>query len=152
MPGDPAPNEPRPRRPGPPRNLRWDAFGAVALGGVLGAAARYGVGLAWPAPPDSFPWATFTVNVTGCALIGVLMGVLELIDAHPLIRPFAGTGILGGYTTFSSYAIDIERLVAAGAPRTGLLYLVATPLAAIAAVWVTAVLTRAAVGRHVRCD
>ncbi|WP_261988702.1 fluoride efflux transporter FluC, partial [Streptomyces sp. wa22] len=53
-----------------------------------------------------FPWAVFAVNVTGCALIGVLMVLLAERGTvtHPLVRPFLGVGVLGGFTTFSTYA------------------------------------------------
>jgi fluoride exporter len=138
--------------PATPRRLLlgqpWDAVAAVALGGALGALARYGINLAWPTPPGTFPWATFLINVVGCALMGALMVLaVELFSAHRLVRPFAGTGILGGFTTFSTYAVDIDRLVATGAARTGLLYLLLTPVAALAAVWLAAVATRGAVRR-----
>ena len=129
----------------------WDAVGVVAVGGAMGALARYGIGLAWPTPVGTFPWATLLINVVGCALMGILMVLIgEVFVAHRLIRPFAGTGILGGFTTFSTYAVDAEQLVAHGAARTGLLYLVATPAAALAAVGVAAVLTREAVRRRTR--
>ena len=129
----------------------WDAVVAVAAGGAIGALARYGISLAWPAPPGTFPWTTFLINVVGCALMGVLMVLtVEVFSAHRLIRPFAGTGILGGFTTFSTYAVETDRLVAVGAPRTGLVYLAATPVAALAAVWVAAVLTRAVIRRDAR--
>jgi CrcB protein len=79
---------------------------AVAAGGALGALARWGVGLALPTPPGQPPWPTLGINVLGCLLIGVLLGVLSHRRAHPLLRPFAATGVLGGFTTFSGYAVD----------------------------------------------
>lgn len=131
------------------RDRPWDVIGAVALGGAIGAAARYGIGHAWPAGAGSFPWATFTINIAGCALIGALMVLAtELGPAHRLVRPFAGTGLLGGFTTFSAYAVEIEILVDVGAARTALLYLIATPVAAVAAVWLTTALTRGALRRR----
>src|ERR687886_614869 len=70
------------------------------------------------------PWAILSTNVSGCLLIGVLMVlVTEVWTTHRLLRPFLGTGVLGGYTTFSTYAVDAQHLIAAGAPRTALLYL-----------------------------
>ncbi|MFC5833345.1 fluoride efflux transporter FluC [Nonomuraea insulae] len=122
--------------------LHWPVIAVIAAGGALGALARYGAQTALPAGPGEFPWATFLVNVSGCLLIGVLMVVItEVREAHRLVRPFLGVGILGGYTTFSTYVVDVQRAVAAGAPVTGLLYLAATLLAALAAVtagmWVT---------------
>lgn len=76
------------------------------------------------------------MNVVGCAVIGVFMVVIsEVWAAHRLVRPFFGTGVLGGFTTFSTYAVDIERLVDADRARTGLAYLGLTLCAALAAVW-----------------
>src|SRR6185503_14749578 len=99
----------------------WAVLGVVALGGAAGAVGRYGLAVAWPHRPGTFPWATFVTNVTGCLLIGVLMVLItEVWSAHRLLRPFLGTGVLGGYTTFSTYTVDVQQLVAAGAPRTAL--------------------------------
>lgn len=110
------------------------ALGVIAAGGALGALARAGAQAAVPHPPAGFPWATFGVNVTGCLLIGVLMAVLTSRPAGPLVRPFLGVGVLGGFTTFSAYAVDAQHLVTAGAPGTALAYLAATVLAALLAV------------------
>jgi CrcB protein len=115
----------------------------VALGGALGATARYAAALWWPAQPGGLPWATFWTNVVGCAVIGVFMVVItDVWAAHRLVRPFFGTGVLGGFTTFSTYAVDIQKLVDAGHPRTGLVYLAATLLAALTSVWLAATGTR----------
>ncbi|MFG2052759.1 CrcB family protein [Micromonospora sp. NPDC048930] len=110
-------------------------LGAIAAGGALGALTRAGAQTAFPHPPTGFPWATFGVNVTGCLLIGVLMAVLTARPAGPLVRPFLGVGVLGGFTTFSTYAVDVHRAVAAGAPGTALAYLAATLFGALLAVW-----------------
>ncbi|MER5607758.1 CrcB family protein [Micromonospora tulbaghiae] len=109
-------------------------LGVIAAGGVLGALARAGAQAAVPHQPGGFPWATFAVNVTGCLLIGVLMAVLAARPAHPLTRPFLGVGVLGGFTTFSAYAVDAQRLLTDGAAGTAGAYLAATVLAALAAV------------------
>ncbi|MEU5591766.1 fluoride efflux transporter CrcB [Streptomyces sp. NPDC020298] len=132
---------------GPVRRPAWRAqapvVAVVALGGALGATARYALSLAWPTPPGGFPWATFWTNVGGCAVIGVFMVVIsEVWAAHPLVRPFFGTGVLGGFTTFSTYAVDIQRLLDGGRPGTALAYLAATLLAALTAVWAAAAATR----------
>lgn len=117
----------------------------VALGGAVGASARYGAALLWPTAPGGFPWTTLVVNVVGCAVIGVFMVVIsEAWSAHRLVRPFFGTGVLGGFTTFSTYAVDIERLVDGGRAGTGLVYLGVTLLAALAAVGSAVWLTRRA--------
>ncbi|MET7876466.1 fluoride efflux transporter FluC [Micromonospora profundi] len=108
---------------------------AIAAGGVLGALARAGLQHAAPHPPTGFPWATFAVNLSGCLLIGVLMAALgHLGGGHPLARPFLGVGVLGGFTTFSTYAVDVQQAIVAGAPGTAVTYLAATVFGALAAV------------------
>ena len=115
-------------------NLR-PVLAVVAAGGVLGALGRHAVTAAWPAPPDGFPWATFAVNVSGCLLIGALMVLVARVWAHrPLARPFLGVGVLGGYTTFSAYAVDTARLVERGELGTAWAYLGGTLVAAVLAV------------------
>ena len=108
---------------------------AIAVGGALGAAARYGAGRAWPDPPGAVAWTTLGINVIGCLLIGVLMPiVVERGRGHPLLRPLLGTGVLGGFTTFSTYAVDAQSLLAAGRWGAAVGYLMLTLLAAVAAV------------------
>ncbi|HET6532620.1 MAG TPA: CrcB family protein [Actinoplanes sp.] len=125
------------------RRAPWAVLAAVSAGGIMGGCARHAVDLAWPHLPGRFPWATFVINVSGCLLIGVLMVLItEVWSAHRLLRPFLGIGVLGGYTTFSTYAVDVQRLVAAGAARTALLYLAGTALAALAATHIGITLTR----------
>ncbi|MGN9811589.1 fluoride efflux transporter FluC [Micromonospora sp. BQ11] len=115
---------------------------AVAAGGALGALARAAVAHAVPHQPATFPWGTFTVNVSGCLLIGALMAALPRAGrGRPLLRPFLGVGMLGGYTTFSTYAVDVHAAFAAGAPVTAVAYLGATVLGALLAVWVGDTLT-----------
>ncbi|MFE6401067.1 FluC/FEX family fluoride channel [Streptomyces alboflavus] len=122
----------------------WPVLAAVAAGGAAGASARYGAALLWPAGPGGFPWTTFAVNAVGCALIGVLMALIAAArkPVHRLVRPFLGTGVLGGFTTFSTYAVDTERLLDGGHLGTGLLHLALTPLTALAAVAAATVATR----------
>jgi len=117
----------------------------VAAGGVLGALARYGAGLAIPHVPGTFPVGTFAVNVVGCLLMGASTVLLvRRKRAHRLWRPFLTTGVLGGFTTFSTYAVDTDGLLAGtGAQLTlGLAYLIGTLAAALAAVWCGAWLAR----------
>ncbi|MDT0610362.1 fluoride efflux transporter CrcB [Streptomyces lancefieldiae] len=140
-------------RPATPRARRWRAqvplVVVVALGGGTGAAARYAASLWWPTQTGGFPWTTFWVNVVGCAVIGVFMVVItEVWAAHRLVRPFFGTGVLGGFTTFSTYAVDTRYLLGAGQVRTGLVHLAATPLAALTAVWLAAWATRRVLKRR----
>lgn len=135
-----------------PRRRRAEILGTIACGGVLGACTRYGATLLWPTASTVFPWTTLWINVTGCAAMGILMVlVTERLTAHPLVRPFLGTGFLGGYTTFSSATIDTQRLLDGGRPGTGLLYTAATILGALAAVWTAAAVTRLVVPRRKSC-
>ncbi|MFF0200360.1 fluoride efflux transporter CrcB [Streptomyces sp. NPDC005017] len=116
---------------------------AVAVGGAIGATARYAASLLWPAHSGGFPWTTFWVNVCGCAVIGVFMVlVTEARTVHRLVRPLFGTGVLGGFTTFSTYAVDIQQLLDHGRPGTALAYLGATLLAALTAVWLAVTAAR----------
>lgn len=122
---------------------QWPVIGVVAAGGAIGAVARYGATLLWPTAAGAFPWTILAVNVVGCALMGVLMVLItELFSPHRLVRPFLGTGILGGFTTFSTYAVDIQQLVDARRAPLALAYLAGTLLAALAAVWGAGAATR----------
>ena len=115
----------------------------IAAGGATGAAARYLIEATWPTPPGTLPVSTLAINLLGCALMGVLMVLItEVWSRQRLIRPFLGTGVLGGFTTFSTYTVDIQRLVAGGQIDTALLYLCLTPVGALLAIWVTATATR----------
>jgi fluoride exporter len=125
------------------RSAPWDVLLATSAGGAIGALTRYGAGHRFPAAPGSFPWTTFTINVTGCLLIGVLMVLITQVRrVYPLIRPFLGVGVLGGFTTFSTYVVDIQRLVGLRAAGTALGYLAATVVTALAATWVGVAGTR----------
>jgi CrcB protein len=126
----------------------------ISVGGVLGSLARYGLGVVFPHGAAGFPWATFAVNVAGCGLIGVLMVCIDQLGAHRLIRPFLGVGVLGGFTTFSTYVVEVQQAVAAGAARVALAYLGGTLAAAVIAVWAGSALTSTLIrvltraGRH----
>ncbi|MEU8078167.1 fluoride efflux transporter CrcB [Catellatospora citrea] len=122
---------------------QWDVLAVISAGGLLGALARYAVSRALPASPTGFPWGIFLVNVSGCLLIGVLMALVAHVwPGRRLLRPFLGTGVLGGYTTFSAYTVDIVRLADAGAVAVAAAYLVGTLLVALPAVYGGMVVTR----------
>lgn len=125
------------------RRIPWLTLGVIAVGGVIGALARQGLWAAFPHPAGAFDWTTLGINAGGCGLIGVLMtAVTEVRHAHRLTGPFLGVGVLGGFTTFSTYIIEIQRSVDSGAPQTGLAYLGLTPAAALLAVSAGVSLTR----------
>ena len=144
--GRPAPG-PRPRTRGVPLPV----LGAIAAGGALGASARYGVTTVLPHGPGDFPVSTFLIDVSGCLLIGVLVVLITEVLGRPhrLARPFFGVGLLGGYTTFSAYTWEALTLIEAGAVPVALTYLFGTLVAALVAVQLGVVTTRAIVA-HAR--
>ncbi|WP_328723264.1 CrcB family protein [Streptomyces sp. NBC_00247] len=137
-------------RPHPdhPPEVRIAVVAAVAVGGAAGAAARYGAELLWPTGSASFPWTVLLINVVGCFLMGVLMVTvkLRLPGGHPLISPLLGTGVLGGFTSFSHYVDDVRELFEGGRPGYALGCLLLTVVAALAAVTVGAFATHALLG------
>ena len=126
------------------RPRTWDVMLAISVGGALGAVARYALGTVWSHPPVGFPWVTFAINVSGCFMIGALMVVLTEVAGRPhrLARPFLGVGVLGGFTTFSTYAVEAQRLIASGDLVLALAYLFGTMVAALVATMVGIVATR----------
>lgn len=126
-------------------------LGVIALGGGLGALARYGLTPLMPTPPGRFPWATFITNVVGCLLIGVLMVfITEIWSPHRLVRPFLGVGVLGGFTTFSTYAVEIHDLLQPGSVGLAFGYLAGTLIAAMLAVFTGVWATRTALRTRTR--
>ena len=119
--------------PAPTTRPDGSVLAAVAAGGVGGSLGRYAVSLALP-PGLGFPWATFLVNVSGSFAMGLLVAWLDARPgAHRLARPLLGVGVLGGWTTFSAFAVDVVRLSEAG--RAGLAggYVVSSVLVAVLA-------------------
>jgi CrcB protein len=126
-----------------------DVLAVIAAGGVVGSLARWGISSALPHHGTGYPWATFIENVVGCLLIGVLMWfVVEVWIVGRYVRPFLGVGVLGGFTTFSTYAVETTGLVRNGAAGTAALYAVGSLLAGLLAVRAGRVLGAAAVPRR----
>jgi fluoride exporter len=125
------------------RRIPWLMLGVIAAGGVIGVLARQGLWAAFPHRTGSFDWTTLGINAGGCALIGALMtAVAEVRHAHRLTRPFLAVGVLGGFTTFSTYIVEAQQSITVGAPATGLAYLAVTPAAAVLAVYAGVSVTR----------
>ncbi|MFI0372623.1 CrcB family protein [Actinomadura sp. 1N219] len=85
----------------PPPGLKPRVIAEIAMGGALGALSRYGLGEAIPTAKTGFAWNTFTINMLACLVMGVLTTYLLSGPPHRFIRPFAVTGYLGGFSTFS---------------------------------------------------
>jgi CrcB protein len=95
----------------------------IALGGMLGAAARYGVAQWLPTRTGRFPWATFWTNVSGSFILGLLLVLLvERFPPTRLVRPFLATGVLGAFTTMSTYEVETALLIKDGHPLTAASY------------------------------
>ncbi|HEX5401501.1 MAG TPA: CrcB family protein [Pseudonocardiaceae bacterium] len=126
-------------------------LGVIAAGGGIGALARYGIETLLPVAPGGFPWTTFLINVSGCALIGVLMVLVnDVFTGRPLLRPFVGVGVLGGFTSFSTYTNEVRGLLRPGALPVAFVYLAGTVVCALLAVLIAMAATRALLPKKVR--
>jgi CrcB protein len=106
-------------------------IGACAAGGALGALARWGVAEVWAADVGAWPWSTLAVNVLGCLLLGALLG--SPAGQDPIRRAFLGAGVLGGFTTFSTYAVEVKVLTGDGHGALATVYAVASLALCLAA-------------------
>jgi CrcB protein len=123
---------------------RVTLLAVIGAGGALGAAARYGTGLALPSGLAAFPVATFVVNVVGAVILGAVVALpADWLAAHELTRPAIGTGFCGGLTTFSTMSLEIYQRSAAHSALAAA-YAVTSLLAAPACAWAGFSLTRAA--------
>jgi len=117
-------------------DVRLRVVVAVALGGALGASARYELSERFPAATGSFPWATFCINVSGSFVLGlVLTFVLERWPPTRYVRPFVAIGVLGAYTTFSTFSVETDLLIRNGHAMVGLVYVLASLVAGGASVY-----------------
>ncbi|MGH2719004.1 MAG: fluoride efflux transporter CrcB [Actinomycetota bacterium] len=124
---------------------RARVLGTIAVGCALGAPARYGLSQLIHVAKDSFPWSTFTINVTGSFALGFLLVlILERFPPSRYLRPFAATGFLGAYTTYSTYAVETDLLFKDGHAAIGLAYGLGSVLVGFLAVWAGIWLARAA--------
>lgn len=112
----------------------------VALGGALGSAARYGVGVAtarWLSA--GFPWGTLMVNTVGGLAMGLL--IARISPAQETLRLLLGVGFLGGFTTFSAFSLETVRLMQQR-PELGLAYIAASLALSVGACWLGLMLGR----------
>lgn len=118
---------------------------AVALGGALGSVARYLISTWFLARVGGgFPWGTFVINVTGSFAIGIVLQLaMSRAGMSPYVRIFFATGVLGGYTTFSSYAFEIYRLGNEALPVAALVYALGSVVAGVFAAYAGTLAVRA---------
>ena len=106
----------------------------VMIGGAIGAGARHLVGQAMLARlGPGFPWWTLSINIFGGLLMGLLVGALARGDGGDTARLFVGVGILGGFTTFSSFSMEVWMLFERGQNAQAAAYVLASVIGAIAA-------------------
>jgi len=116
------------------------AAGLVALGGGIGAVGRYFTGkVLFALAGGAFPWGTLVVNVLGGLAMGILTEVLALRGGSETLRLFMAVGVLGGFTTFSSYSLELVLMLEKGQFSTAVLYaagsVIASVLALICGLW-----------------
>jgi CrcB protein len=121
-----------------------DRYVMIALGGAMGAIARYQItSIVQARMPSAFPWGTFVVNVTGCLAMGIAVTLLSNRPAtHPNWLFLIPIGFIGAYTTFSAVELDVFRAVSAGAVLMGLANAVGSVIAGYAALWLGVMLAR----------
>ena len=129
-------------RPGPHHVTPLTGCAATAVGGALGALARWGLESAFPAGDGAFPWVTFLINVAGSALLASLP-LLPAVRRRPWVGVLLGAGVLGGFTTMSTATVDTFALLDAGHVALGSAYCLGTVAAALAAVLLVNRLTTA---------
>lgn len=112
----------------------WVLWAAVALGSAVGGVARFAVGLlAGRHAAPGWPWGTFAVNVVGCLAIGLVAGWWAGRGQPPLPRALVMVGVLGGFTTYSSFALEAVQLWGQGLGTRAMAYVAGTTLACLLA-------------------
>lgn len=113
---------------------RLSTFALVGVGGAIGGLLRWTATVIVAEPTGRFPWTTFAVNILGSFALGLLVvGVVGRRGAPAWVRPALGTGLLGGFTTFSAYAHAVDVLATGGHLMAAAAYLVASVVAGVAA-------------------
>lgn len=144
---DPKRPDARERPQGPRRwaGVRPGILLSISAGAALGGPARYGVTRLIGVASNGFPWATFWINVSGSFALGLMLVlILERFPPSRYIRPFFATGFVGAYTTFSTFAVEMDLLIRLGRPGTAAAYAGASVAAGVTAAWAGIMLGRRA--------
>ena len=116
----------------------------VMAGGAVGAALRFGLSRAVPVIAGVWPWATFVANVLGSLLMGVLAFWLARKGAQgEQVRLLLGVGVLGGFTTFSAFSLEVAQMIESGQLTMAFGYAIASVLVALTALFAGMVLAKA---------
>lgn len=108
----------------------------VMIGGALGTAARYLTGRATlSAFGPAYPWGTLVVNLIGGLLMGILAGMLARMGGNEQARIVLGVGILGGFTTFSAFSLDVVTMMERGAMASALGYVLLSVIGSVVALF-----------------
>jgi len=115
----------------------------VMAGGALGSGARYGVGrAALAAFGPGYPWGTLAVNLLGGFAMGLLAGLVSRLASAEEWRLLLGVGLLGGFTTFSAFSLDMVNMIERGTPGTAAGYALLSVTGSVAALFAGLALTR----------
>ena len=107
----------------------------VGAGGAIGAIGRYLIGLLPMNPENGFPLKTFLINVIGCIIIGIIAALADKNAVNPNLVLLIKVGICGGFTTFSSFALETEGLIAKGSTGVALMYVILSLVCGVLAVF-----------------
>jgi CrcB protein len=125
-------------------HMQWGVLAAVALGGAVGSLLRYFAAGAIQPVNAAFPWGIFVVNITGGFAMGVIVELSALkLNFTPEMRSFLTVGVLGGFTTFSTFSLDSALLIERGAYGLAATYMAGSAILSVAALFAGMFLIRA---------
>ncbi|HWL78508.1 CrcB family protein [Microbacterium sp.] len=124
----------------------------VAVGATVGTLLRASIELVFPHAPGEWPWATFAINILGSLALGALIEALALrgpdTGRRRMLRLGVGTGVVGGFTTYSTFVVEIDRLATAGAVSMALVYTLASVVLGVVAAAIGAGVAASVFGRR----
>lgn len=138
----------------PPLHLRPSALAWVFVGGIVGTGLRVWLEDLFPTPAAGWPWATFAINLGGAFVLGVLLETLRNLGpdsgTRQRIRLFAGTGLCGAFTTYSTFALEVSLLGREHAIGTAIVYAITSVIAGVLLAWLGIALAARFVGGRTR--